>query len=213
MYRINISVDDVCPHPKSSLKFLNLCDGLIGEFPDIKFTFFIPMAYRLVGELEYRVDKYKKFCDEINVLSSSNFEIGWHGYNHDIWDKSFQCKNREFSHLDYKETSDIFDNMLRVAKDAGIIEKFIPVFRPPAFKISKDACLYCDNKKIIVSKSVNVNPPAKPLKLFDKTEILYHACEWDRSYFSEERCKELKNFLRDNIDSVKFVFIRDLYGR
>jgi len=210
MYKVNISIDDISPHPKSSVNVLNQCWDLISEFPNIKFTLFIPMAYKLVKEQEYRVDKYKPFCDIISSLPSSNFEFGWHGYNHDIWNEKYRCKDREFRQLSYEESKDVFDKMFRVAKDAGIIDLFIPVFRPPAFKLSKEARNYCHNNKIKVADFVNVNPPFKSLKLFDKTEILYHACEWDRSYFSKERNAKLKEFLGKNLDDIQFVFIGEL---
>ena len=43
--KINISIDDVSPHPKSSISVVNRCFRLIQEFPDIKFTLFVPIAY------------------------------------------------------------------------------------------------------------------------------------------------------------------------
>ena len=45
MNNINISIDDVSPHPHSSIKVLDRCFELINIYPDIKFTLFIPLAY------------------------------------------------------------------------------------------------------------------------------------------------------------------------
>lgn len=42
---VNISIDDVSPHPLSSTKVLDQCFELIKYFPDIKFTLFVPAAY------------------------------------------------------------------------------------------------------------------------------------------------------------------------
>ena len=32
----------------------------------------------------------------------------------------------------------------------------------------------------------NCNPPFDDLELYEKTEIVYHACEWDKNYLSKE---------------------------
>ena len=57
----------------------------------------------------------------------------------------------------------------------------------------------------------NVCPPEKPLKLFDKTEVVYHACEWDRNYLGNDKnFKNLQKWLRDNKDEIEFCFIEDL---
>jgi len=197
---------------KSSIKVLDRCLNLIDEFAEIKFTLFIPMAYRLVNEEEYRIDKYEEFCVAIAELPRSNFEIGWHGYNHDIWNKKSNCLDREFRELSYDGATEVFEKMSEIAKRAGLIDLFIPVFRPPAFKVSSVVRQYCKDNGIRVTElaEVNVNYPVKPLKLFDKTEILYHACEWDRSYFSVARAKDLRNFLNKNLGEIEFTFIMDM---
>ena len=44
-----------------------------------------------------------------------------------------------------------------------------------------------------------------------KTEIVYHACEWDRNYLSVEKAKELIDFLKKYDDeSLEFCFMEDL---
>ena len=42
---VNISIDDVSPHPRSSIKVLDRCHELISDYPDIKFTLFVPISY------------------------------------------------------------------------------------------------------------------------------------------------------------------------
>jgi len=212
MYRVNISIDDVSPHPKSSTKVLDVCWKLIDVFKEIKFTLFVPIAYRLIGEEEYCIDKFKDFIDTIRELPKSNFEIGWHGYHHDIWNTEHNCKDREFRCLNYEETRMVFEKMFEVATKAGLVDLFIPIFRPPAFKLSLSAIEYCKNIGIGISTKINVNPPFKCLKLYEKTSILYHACEWDKSYFSKERAEELKVFLNDNLDEIEFVFMGNMYN-
>ena len=44
-YKVNISIDDVSPHPRASINVLERCYELIEVFPDIKFSLFVPIAY------------------------------------------------------------------------------------------------------------------------------------------------------------------------
>ena len=46
--------------------------------------------------------------------------------------------------------------------------------------------------------------------LFEKTEIVYHACEWDRNYLNIEHKEKLESFLEDNIDNIEFCFMENL---
>ena len=43
--RVNISIDDVCPHPASSIEVVDRCFEILKEIPEAKFTLFVPMAY------------------------------------------------------------------------------------------------------------------------------------------------------------------------
>jgi hypothetical protein len=47
MYKVNISIDDISPHPQSSTKVLDRCFELINVFPEIKFSLFIPFHQHL----------------------------------------------------------------------------------------------------------------------------------------------------------------------
>ena len=68
---INISIDDISPHPRSSLKILKQCYELIKIFPDIKFSLFLPMAYWRTkkkgteSEMPYTISDDYNFCQEI----------------------------------------------------------------------------------------------------------------------------------------------------
>ena len=53
-------------------------------------------------------------------------------------------------------------------------------------------------------------PPFKPLELLSKTEIVYHACEWDKNYLSAYQVAQLVSFLEKDIDEIKFVFLEHL---
>ena len=98
-----------------------------------------------------------------------------------------------------------------------LVNEFKPIFRPPAWKMSPDSLRAADDwgveilaltpdiehgsyggaEKLYESKIVyyNVNPPFNKLKLYKKTEMVYHACEWDDNYLSKELTKDLESFL------------------
>ena len=229
MSLVNISIDDVSPHPKSSIKVLDRCFELIEVFPDIKFTLFIPLSYQRMGGRNYPLTGDDGFCDSLRSLPKKHFELGWHGYSHGIPAVS---NNDEFKDLNNEEAAAALSNMFEEADLADIKDHFKPIFRPSAFRMSPetfDACrgMGCEIlalsddpvinaayggkdktwKKVVY---YNVNPPFKPLRLFDKTEIVYHACEWDRSYLSNEFTDDLVRFLNKNRCEFEFVFMEDM---
>lgn len=230
---LNISIDDVTPHPMSSLNVVKRCERVLAEFRDAKFTFFIPTSYwRTVGltmtKEPLSIDKFTDFCEKLRLLPSTSYEICYHGYHHGIPTIS---NNDELQSINYDEALDVIARMINVANNAGLGDVFKPIIRPPAWRMSAasfDACeklgihtfalspdeyamkTYGDahkNRRVVF---YNCCPPSKPLKLFDKIEIVYHACEWDANYFSDDMCDQLLKFLRENNDSIKFSFIEDL---
>ena len=147
MFNVNISIDDVSPHPLSSTRVLEQCYNLIEEFKDIKFTLFIPISYWRTmppeqdrpdtrTESPLQIDLYKDFCEEIKNLPDENFEIGYHGLFHGIPQKS---NNDEFQHLTHAEAVTKFERMFDVVELAGLKDKFRLVFRPPAWRMSGEA--------------------------------------------------------------------------
>ena len=113
-YNINISIDDVSPHTKSSTKVLDQCYKLIDKFNDIKFTLFIPIAYwrtipnkgiETTTSIPLPIDRYPDFCKELNELKDNNFELCYHGFYHGI---PFTSNNDEFQHLTYREAIENF---------------------------------------------------------------------------------------------------------
>lgn len=205
--KINISIDDVSPHPLSSIVVLNQCFKLIKSFSSIKFTLFVPMAYCLHEESPCFVSNHSDFCKQLKELSPNSFEFGWHGYHHDQWNKTYNVKDREFRTVSYEDTNSIFKKMFLEAEKAGILNLFKPIFRPPAFKISCDALRFCKDRKISVASTYDSAPPIKPLCLLDKTEILYHACIWNKNYLDETKTKDLECFLKKHIGDIEFSFI------
>lgn len=232
-YLVNISIDDISPHPKSSVKVLDRCYELIDIFPNIKFTLFVPLAYwrqlpptRTEQPLELQA--FPDFCDIIKNLSEDNFEIGYHGLWHGVPPHN---NNDEFKDVDYEMADRKIKAMLYIEKLAGLTGKFKPIFRPPAWRLSPDGFKACSDNGIkifaISPKNYlhevyaghdkqydcvyyNCNPPIDPLKLFEKTEVVYHACEWDRNYLSQNMTKELIEFLKENEEDIVFSFMEGL---
>ena len=228
-YKINISIDDVSPHPKSSVHVLERCREIIEIFEDVKFTLFIPFCYTRKNEISYPLDNYMDFCDILRGLPGDNFELGYHGYYHGILSAS---NNDEFRDLSYDQAMERLQMMFAMAKKSNLYETFKPIFRPPAWRLSPgsfDACRDLGIKVLALSpkdyarevyqgkddnnKSVvyyNCAPPFEPLKYLSKTEIVYHACEWDRNYLNKEKSLELIRFLKKEQEKIKFCFMEEM---
>ena len=127
--RLNISIDDISPHPRASDKVLDRCFELIKIFPKIKFTLFIPSAYWRTIErpslVKYKwseegalmnqktkeplfLDRFPDFCRRVADLNPEHFEIGFHGHLHGIPHVS---NNDEVAAVNYEEARDIFLKM------------------------------------------------------------------------------------------------------
>ena len=226
-YKINISIDDVSPHPKAGVGVVDRCFELIEVFPNIKFTLFIPMCYTRLDEQSYLISEFPEFCKTLKELPTDNFEIGYHGFHHGILGYS---NNDEFQHLSYKQTISKFTLIQEEREKAGLDDVFKSIFRPPAWRMSSEAIRAakdCGIEILALSPKsyaqqtygdfsfpnivyYNVNPPFDELKLFEKTEMVYHACEWDKNYLSKELTKDLKEFLSENKDDIEFCFMENL---
>jgi len=233
MYLVNISIDDVTPHPQSSTKVLKTCEELISLFPLIKFTLFIPAAYwRTVSQATEKplfLSDYPDFCDEIRSLSPKNYEIGLHGFYHGIINQS---NNDEFRDLNYKDAYKLFELMEEIAKKTNL--QFKKIFRPPAWRMSPEAIKAAkdfgieilalspdkypdgsldyknEDKKFKNVVYYNCNPPWKNLDLYPKTEIVYHASEWDKNQLNEKSAESLTALLEPERDNIKFCFMEDM---
>lgn len=236
MKKINISIDDVSPHPSSSTLVLKQCFEILKYFNDVKFTLFIPMAYwRTIGETAtsapLAISQFSDFCDELKALPKENFELAYHGFYHGIPGKS---NNDEFQSIDYDNALYVIEMMKMEAYKAGIFDDFKRILRPPAWRMCPaafEAAVDCGFSLFALSPDdyalatygeiykklnhvmYNVCPPQKPLVLFDKTEIVYHACQWDKNFLSEQLTKELIEFLKDKKGQYEFCFMGDLNGK
>lgn len=231
---VNISIDDVSPHLNSSTKVLKKCFEIIKEHPNIKFTLFVPVAYwrtkrpGTITKNPLNIDLYPDFCKEINLLPENNFEIAYHGLYHGIPHIS---DNDEFQNLSYDDSIRKIKKMKQIVKNAGLENKFKKIFRPPAWRMSPGAIrAFRDNGFNILALSpkdyaiktyeneqlnkddivyYNCNPPFDPLKLYKKTEIVYHACEWDKNYLDSKKTEDLKNFINKNKKEINFSFLEN----
>lgn len=231
---LNISIDDVSPHPRSSIKVIDRCFDLIKIFPDIKFSLFVPVSYwrtirpDIATKYPLQINFYPDFCNFINSLPSKNFEICYHGLHHGIPGKS---DNDEFQNINYDQAVKLFNVMFEIVNLANLEGIFKNIFRPPAWRMSGDAIKAAKDCGIdILALSRNdyalktyagedknfknviyetCTPPFKPLKLTQKTEIVYHACEWDKNYLSKDLTLELEKFLK-NSKNYKFSFLDEM---
>ena len=231
---MNISIDDVSPHPKASIKVLDKCAQMIRIFPNIKFSLFVPVAYWRTQRLGVQTKeplviwKHPEFCSALKSLSPANFEICYHGYYHGIpWEND----NNEFLDISYEDAIKRAKSMKNRVAKAGLAEIFKPIFRPPAWRMGPDAWdalndqgfeifavtdidyalkSYQGKDKEYRSNYSTIFPPFRPLEIKESCGIVYHACEWDKNYLSEQYTKELIELILEHKDDIEFVFMEDL---
>lgn len=233
-YRVNVSIDDVSPHPRASVKVIDRCLELISEFPEIKFSLFVPVAYWRTQRIGVQTKeplvlwKHPKFCEALKVLPSSNFEVCYHGYYHGIPGEN---DNNEFLDISYEDAKKRAKSMKDRVKKAGLENVFKPIFRPPAWRMGPDAWKalseegfelfavtdidyalksYQGKDKEYRSNYSTMFPPFRPLEIKESCGIVYHACEWDRNFLNKKHTEELIEFLKEHKSDVEFVFMEDL---
>lgn len=227
---VNISIDDVSPHPKSGFPEKQI-NRLLKEFPNIKITLFVPTKYTRKNEQSYPISKNPEFCELLRHLPRENFEIGYHGHLHGIEGIS---NNDEFENLDRDGSFKVFKRMFKEAEKSRVY--FKSIFRPPAWRISPAALEVSKEVGIdVVTLSAdsyawnnyglpfirdlkylyyNCAPPTKPLKIYGKyTSIVYHACEWDINYLNDDKTDQLIEFLKRHEYEIDFSFIQEMYRK
>jgi len=229
---VNISIDDISPHPRSSLRVLDRCYELIDVFPKIKFSLFVPTAYwrtrkpQTTTQQALQISQYPEFCEALSNLDPQTFEICFHGHWHGIPGAS---DNNEFENLDYDSALDKATLMRREVDSAGLNDVFKDIFRPPAWRMSPDAFSALSSSGFELFAITNLRldsyqgaqkeylctfsdqfPPFAPLRIEEKCGIVYHACEWDRNYMSREYTEELKRFLLKEEKDIEFCFLEEM---
>ena len=92
--KVNVSIDDITPHPFSSTRVIEKCEDLLQTFPNMKFSLFVPVAYwrtmksGTTTNKPLYISEDQEFCETLMELSDDNYEIGFHGYYHGIPSKS-----------------------------------------------------------------------------------------------------------------------------
>lgn len=230
--KLNISIDDVSPHQKASTKVLSTCHSILEKHPSVKFTLFVPVAYWRTMNYPTKtalfIHEYPSFCDTLKNLPTSNFEIGYHGYYHGIPGKS---DNDEFQSLSKAEAKEKFLLMKKYVQMAKLDTVFKPIFRPPAWRMSAEAITAAreEGYRVLALSSQDYAkqtyrnrelerddvvywtccPPAVPLAIHEKNELVYHACEWDKNFLSQERADELIEWLNSHPD-IEHTFIEGI---
>lgn len=229
--KINISIDDVSSRPGSDTSCLENCFWLIEKYPDVKFTLFVVTAYQRFRDgdpIPYFIND-KKTAGILRALPSKNFEIGIHGLSHGQIYPNVN-NNNEFQDIDYVTALSRMVTAEWMLQNSKIPYKRI--FRPSAYRMSPPAfaaaqsfgyalCLkkeeYLDrvyqgedesyNGKVIYA---DITPGHDEFIMKDSLEIVYHALEKDKSYFSKEKARELDMFLQSIQENIEFCFIEDL---
>lgn len=231
---INISIDDVSPHPESSVRVVDRCFDLLRQFPRMKFTLFIPTAYwrtqKHTSHSPLQINEFPEFCEALKTLPAENFELCYHGHYHG----TSTSDNDEFQSLNYDQAREKFLEMFEVVERCGLGSFFKPIFRPPAWRMSPDSFDAAKDagirtlalspkeyaKNVYAGKDeefenvvyYDCNPPFDDLTVKDKVEVVYHACEWDRNYFSIDLMKQLSEWLQ-KVENVNFCFVEELCVR
>lgn len=233
--RINISIDDVSPHPNSGIdNLLPRFRRIIEAYPNVKFSLFVPTGYMRTRSnicSELKLSDHEDFCRRLSSLWPANFELCYHGHYHSIPSIPFS-NNDEFQHLSYDDATERLIQSCSTIQHANAkFETFLsfsPVFRPPAWRINSEAirALYESGIKVFALAKENYtipiygdlskynvvwrtcDPPARPLVLEPKTCIVYHACEWDKNYLSDELTDQLIAFLKNK--EVEYCFMEEM---
>ena len=98
---------------------------------------------------------------------------------------------------------------LPTEKRFTVVHNSKPVYSSDEYE---DGSLDYKGKDIEFKNVVYFNscPPEKPLQLFPNTEIVYHACDWDKNFLDNEKTANLIEFLKENESDVNFSFISGL---
>lgn len=208
---VNISIDDVCPHPIMGLDAVYRVADLISLYPNLKCSIFMPtrLCRYKYKEKKYPIEDYPDFIEKIKQLPPNNFEICYHGHLHGY--EKTKSNNDEFRYINEEES------FLKLTESETIFEqvelKTSKVFRPPGFWMSKDAFAGC--KKFGI-KTLALNNKQNYLKCYNGAnacysnviyigkqpddlkfiELLFHAGKDQKDFLNKIMLKQLKNKLK-----------------
>ena len=231
MRKFNLSLDDLAPHPNTGANFESIywCDKLIEDFPNIKINLFVPASYARLNEIYYNLSDYSDWVSKLNALPN-NYRVNLHGYRHRRWVKDFYMhkkyppsNNDEWQFLNFQYAYNIGKLMIEEFNRAGV--KYEPTFRPPGWKISKEAikalealgikCFagsaeyYEKHKSHLNTRWVSFNWDLAFSDAPKGNIIAYgHTSNWTNNYMNEDRYNLIKNTL--NSDNFDFRFIEEM---
>lgn len=241
MQKLNISIDDVTPHPRSSTRVLEKCYRILDSVPHARFTLFVPTAYwRSVPtppesfcERPLSLHDHPEFCDVLRSLPDESFEVGFHGHHHGIPGSS---NNDELRSLNADQARETFQKMVDEVARSNLDRKFKRILRPPAWRLSPDSfdvsreffdVLAINSSKTYTEiyggkqlddhwKTRTVFADAYPPILevpdqWDSLEVVFHACEWDRNYLSDEMADSMIRLFHTS--GARGAFIGELLGK
>jgi hypothetical protein len=238
--RINISIDDITPHPRSSIRVVENCLRIISRVPSAKFTLFVPTAYwrtvpappESICSVPYYLPNFPDFCQQLMSLPDDSFEIGFHGHHHGIPGKS---NNDELKSVSFDEAREIYGKMFNAVQEAGLGSKFKMMLRPPAWRLSADAFdaargvfdllalnpdpMYHevyggkqhDSHWRVRTVFADAYPPILPVpEKWERLELVFHACEWDKNYLTPALADSVIDLFQ--AADAEGAFIGDLIG-
>lgn len=98
--KVIFEFDDFNPHKE--VDCLNTIKELVGLYPKIKLTFFVPAAYK-----NCRLDSDQNWCNEVrNLIKSENISLTVHGLYHS--QEEFKFLNKDEAENRLKEAENIF---------------------------------------------------------------------------------------------------------
>ena len=235
MQRINISIDDVTPHPKSSIRVIDQCEKILRRVPSAKFTLFVPTAYwrtvpsppESVCERPLNISEFPDFCKVLRNLPPDTYEVGFHGHHHGI---PGVTNNDELKSVNRAQAESLFTRMVRESHNAGLSDVFKMILRPPAWRLSPDAfdaavgifdvlALHPGDEYLPVYGGMQFNehwrrrtvfadavPPFKEMpESWESLEVVFHACEWDRNYLSDHHVDWAVSLFESSSASGSFI--------
>ena len=129
--RIQIGIDDLSPRPTQSLELWENVQTLLDL--GLKVDLFVTFAMKRDWDGPYLLTDYPEFVESLRSISElSGVALNVHGYKHS-WGSN---NNDEFLYAPKDVLAERLDNIDRIIKETDL--PFTKVFRPPAWKISRD---------------------------------------------------------------------------
>jgi hypothetical protein len=185
-HRVNISIDDISPHPKSGAKTLDVCKRIVEAIPDVKITLFVPTAYHrtykeCAGPLRLSDRLHHRFNLRLIRLPRRNYEIGFHGHYHGL--PKERNDNDEFRDLTPAEGTDRIQSSIHEYREAGLLERVCRSFRPPAWRARGDTLaaitrVFEDEKELQGKPSLLLAEETYSLALYRMGDLDLRTCTW-----------------------------------